>query len=553
MRRRGRGNMRVARLVGVLAIALAFGLTANVPERAAPGAERTSLDGPLVLIDEASIDSAAVVAAGAQVVVDYHNGLLLIRVPSFLAAELADTRGADVLADRTTIDVWFSGTQFDTAKGEPSIPQVLKATSTGAYLVQFIGPIRSEWIADLTAAGLTFDTHLASFAFIVEGTPDAINAAKAYPYVQWVGTFQPAYKIDSGLIGREGNVRVSITGFADGNPFAIADRVTAAGAQVEQVWFAPPVVIATMPAGNLAAVAQLMSVVAIQEYFQPMPLDRIAGQIHKYSSAWDTRRSGLTSTLTGRSPGPDGIMYTADDYSEGAGILDTGFDEGDPNNGANDFFASPNGDRVTRLFRHVGPTADGKCGSAHGTHVAGIIGGDGYSWERYLIENVGDSTVSTTDKEWVKSEAGVAPESKISIDGTQNGNDLTCGNGLAVNIAYWDCQYLNGYITIPITVGVSAGTCGNPWIDGANVATHNTAIDAGARAWFAVHSNSWGSGGRTYGGTASGADTRMNAAPERLVVQAAGNDGPGLDSVSGEALLKNGLSVGASDNFPPEQ
>src|SRR3970282_1474651 len=120
---------------------------------------------------------------------------------------------------------------------------------------------------------------------------------------------------------------------------------------------------------------------------------------------------------------------------------------------------------------------------------AGIIASDGFSWETYLIENVGDTSVQTNDKEWHKSEAGVAPEAKISVDGVQ-ANPPGCG-GLITNVAYWDCQYLNGYITIPVTVGVSQLVCGQPWVDGANVATHNTAIDSGSRAWFAVYSNSW--------------------------------------------------------------
>src|SRR5206468_3189294 len=138
-------------------------------------------------------------------------------------------------------------------------------------------------------------------------------------------------------------------------------------------------------------------------------------------------------------------------------------------------FLSPNGDRVVRFFDHTGQSLlDGRIGgTAHGTHVAGIIAADGYSWERYLIENVGDATVSTTDKDWSKSEAGVAPEAKISVDG------VTSGGGLAANPLFWDCEYLNGYIVVTIS-GVTAGTCGNPFNDGLNTATHNTVIDGGS-------------------------------------------------------------------------
>jgi len=548
--------MQTSRLVGVLAIVTALFVAAYGPgPRAGPSAP--AADGPVILVDALAVDPLPFVAAGGEVLANYGNGYFLMRVPGGLQDDLRGVAGVDTMDGRTTIDVYYSGVRFDTAIGEPSLPASLRATAPGAYLLQFVGPIQSHWVTELERAGLAFDAYLANYAFVVTGSPAAIAAARASPRVGWVGTYHPGYKLEAGLTERAGPVQVSIVGLRDASSEALAERVASLGGVVQMSWDEPPTVIATVAPDRLAAIAHDAAVLAVQEYFVPVALDKTAGQIHKFAPAWDTRRSGLSSTLTGRSPGPDGVQYdgtptTTDDYWEGAGILDTGFDEGDANDGTLDFFDSPNGDRVTRLFRHTGPTFDGKCGSAHGSHVAGIVASDGYAWETYLIENVGDTSVSTTDKEWHKSEAGVAPEAKISLDGVQNGNDIFCGAGLAANIAYWDCQYLNGYITVPIT-GVTSGTCGQPWIDGAVVATHNAAIDTGSRAYFAIHTNSWGSSARTYGATANGADTRMNAAPERLVVFAAGNDGPDLNTVSGEALLKNGLSIGAGQNYRPEQ
>ena len=544
--------MRVSRLVGVLAIVIAFLVTAYVPGPRVPAAQ--AADGPVVLVDAWAVDPTPFVAAGGEVLTNYGNGYFLIRLPRGLQDDVRDVVGVNTLAERTKVDVYYSGVRFDTAVGEPAIPAALKATTPGTYLLQFVGPIQSGWVSELERAGLAFDAYLANYAFVVRGSAAAITAARGSSHVGWVGAYHPAYKVSGDLLARTGAVYASIMGLHSISPDALAARVAALGGGVEQAWDLPPTVIATVPADRLAAIAHEPDVLAIEEYFTPVTLDRIAGQIHKFHPAWDTRRSGLSSSLTGRSPGPDGIPYNGDDYFEGAGIMDTGFDEGVDNDGALDFFDSTNGDRVTRLFRHTGPTADGRCGSAHGTHVAGIVASDGYSWERYLRENVGDTSVSETDKEWHKSEAGVAPEAKISVDGVAQGTDAFCpGQGLNANIVYWDCQYLNGYITVPLTSGVSQATCGLPWIDGANVATHNAAIDGGSRAYFAIHTNSWGSAARTYGATASGADTRMNAAAERLVVFAAGNDGPDSNSVSGEALLKNGLSIGAGQNYRPEQ
>ncbi len=544
--------MRFVRFAGVVAIAIAF-VVITSPIRAGPVADAMGSGGPVVVVDSYRMDPGALVASGAKILVDYDNGYLLMRLPRASASFLSALPGVDPLEGRTQIDLFFSGIDFDTAVAEPAFTGGMDAPTDGAYLLQFLGPIRSEWLADLERQGLVFDQYLANYAFVVRGTPAAIGAAKASPFVSWVGPYRAGYKMSADLLEHEGLVDLFVVGFGGVDAMVLAQHVGATGAGVESMWPSPATVLARAPASLLLDLAKLPDVLYIEERFPFVTMDRIAGQIHKYHPAWDTSRSGLTSKLTGRSPGPDNTMYNSDDYFEGAGILDTGFDEGDPNDGTPDFFDSPNGDRVTRLFRHTGPTLDGRCGSAHGTHVAGIIAADGYSWERDLIEDSGDTSVSVTDQEWHKSEAGVAPEAKISLDGTQNGNDVFCSAGLAASPAYWDCQYLNGYITVTLTAGVSSAICGAPWIDGVNVVTHNSAIGTGARAWFALHSNSWGSGSRTYGATAGGADGRTNSAPERLIVFAAGNDGPDANSVSGEALLKNGLSVAAGQNFRPEQ
>ncbi len=543
--------MRVLRLVSALAIAIAFVSTVFAPQPTGADVQFAPADGPVVLIDRYAMDVRPVLAAGADVLVDYGNGYVLARLPVGLAAELRSVRGVDFLPERTTIAVYYSGVTFDTAKGEPTLAPEWAAPSTGAYLLQFLGPIRSEWVAGLEARGLTFDQYLDAYAFVVRGSPAAIGAARASPYVSWVGPYRAGYKVGADLITRTGGVDAYVVGFGGVPVETLAAEVAALGAEPRVFDTNPATVVVTLPAERLLALAGLPGVISIQEYREPVVYDRIAGQIHKYHNAWDTRRSGLPSSLTGRSPGPDGIMYNADDTFEGGGLLDTGFDEGNANDGTLDFFDSPNGDRIIRFAKHSGPTLDGKCGSAHGTHVAGIVAGDGYSWERYLIENVGDTSVSVTDKEWHKSEAGVAPEAKLSIDGTQNGNDFSCGSGLGVNLAYWDCQYVNGYILVPTTS--SSGTCLTPWTDASNVATHNAAIDGSTRSWVVVHSNSWGSGTGNYNPTAGSADGRMDAAADRIIVFAAGNDGPALNSISGEALLKNGLSIGASENFRPEQ
>ncbi len=65
----------------------------------------------------------------------------------------------------------------------------------GWHLLQFEGPVRSEWLNQLSAAGLTVAQPLHPFSYFVWGTAAQIEAARAMPELRFVGPMQAEWKL----------------------------------------------------------------------------------------------------------------------------------------------------------------------------------------------------------------------------------------------------------------------------------------------------------------------------------------------------------------------
>ena len=171
-----------------LALVLALLLPASSarPVSASPGGTRlvvlSKLDGPAL-------------PSGLTVVQDY-GSFVLARVSDAQLAALPEANIADRLDDRTLISL--NGRVWDTAKGEPAIPADLRsAVSDPYFLVQFQGPIASEWRESLLALGAVILGYHPNYTYLVRMAPPLLPRAQALPGVQWVGRYHPAYRLAS--------------------------------------------------------------------------------------------------------------------------------------------------------------------------------------------------------------------------------------------------------------------------------------------------------------------------------------------------------------------
>ncbi|MGH9898993.1 MAG: hypothetical protein ACRD4L_09110, partial [Pyrinomonadaceae bacterium] len=72
----------------------------------------------------------------------------------------------------------------------------------GLYLVQFIGPIKDEWLKALRASGVKIITYMPNNAYVVQGdatTATNLISFKNYPFVQFIGDYASAFRISPEL------------------------------------------------------------------------------------------------------------------------------------------------------------------------------------------------------------------------------------------------------------------------------------------------------------------------------------------------------------------
>jgi serine protease AprX len=393
---------------------------------------------------------------------------------------------------------------FDPLTGEPAMPQSLRASATsgqGMYLVQFSGPVQEDWKAAAERSGAKLYGYIPDHAFIARVKDAAALAQlRALPFVRWVGSYHPAYRLASDLPDARaaGAATVTIEALPDADLDALAAQIAGWGGAVvgrSSNQFGG-YLRATVPAGQIGQIASQDGVVWIDQYIQPELLNDVGGgQIMR---ANEVRQSlGLF--------GANQIVAVAD----------TGLDVGDP--------ATLHPDVKGRVVKAYclgrpsppAPTCDWADHNAHGTHVAGSVLGNGSA-----------SGSNPGAHQYSSSFAGVAPEARLVFQSIEAANGSLSG--------------------IPDNTG---DLMRQAYQDGARIHTNSWGGPTG------------GTGQNPqYGGYVSSSQFVDQAAWERkdmLILFAAANSGTDAngdgvvdpDSTAQPGTAKNIITVGASENL----
>lgn len=106
------------------------------------------------------------------------------------------------------LKIQFRIVQFDPIESEPSIPDEFRSRTFEGdsfidqdyFLIQFIGPIKSEWKEQVKELGVDFFDYIPQYAFIAYAKLSLIPEIKKFDFIRWTGPLHQYYRIQPELL-----------------------------------------------------------------------------------------------------------------------------------------------------------------------------------------------------------------------------------------------------------------------------------------------------------------------------------------------------------------
>lgn len=421
--------------------------------------------------------------------------------------------------------ILFDRYPVNTLGGNANLPARLTSPDVAGnslHLVQFVGPIKDEWLKAVEASGARLVQYVANNAYIVwtntETRSQLAALARHGDFVQYSGKFEPAYKLGPSIESRilasnqdpDELVPVVIQIYNHAGNTASQKAIVALAQEVESNWDA---VLAfqninlKVAAADLLAIAQMPDVVWVGENFPPRLLDEKQNQIlaaNFNSGKTGPAAPGYRSWLDGF-----GFSQNPNDYPI-VSVVDDGVGDGTTASGAGDPTLTLLGQGgVSRVVFAENCTndssADGRAGHGHinSSIIAGFDERDGFPFK---------------DADGYLRGLGVNPYGRVGNTKFFNngGSAVLCGGSYQNMIR---SEQLNGAL-------ISSNSWGNS-------------------------STSYGPGAQAYDAGTRDANSSQAGNQEMIFLFAAGNDGPSSNTVGNPGNGKNMITVGASENQRP--
>ena len=251
------------------------------------------------------------------------------------------------------------------------------------HLLQFAGPIKAEWLNEISDLGIKLVQPLAPYSYIVWANEASIDKTKTLASVRWSGYFFNAFKLQSHYRDLESTKLKTMALIYKDNKAAVLSHLESLGASSIIVSDINPSFVAMtfiIPGSKYPSILEVPGVLTVQKVNldggsrAEMSQQSIVGNYDVNDDVFPGYDTWLTDT------GLDGTGVVV-------GVVDGGIYENHP-------------DLTGNIVDCLGPGPScGNSTDAHGSHVAGAIAGTGNS--------------GTTDPNGFLRGQGVAPNAKV--------------------------------------------------------------------------------------------------------------------------------------------
>jgi len=511
------------RLNILLLIVLTFNQLFAFPMAARANSSRGAIQ--KVFVDAADWQTIDLLAAsGAEKLADY-GAFSLWNAPQVATSQVGPSHAQPLIED----GIFLREITLLPGQSELQAPGNLSpalAEEKALWLVQFIGPILPEWHAALLAAGLEIVTYVPNNAYVVWGNQPAIavdEISRITGAIQYSGAYLPLYRLSPSLRSLTTDDGAAAPSLPDEPQqvtvqFYQTDRLAASigalDALATRVIQSPEPLLNTtimrveVSAQALAGLAAWPDVLNIEPYADPEKLDEIQGQI----LAGNLVQS--SGSILPNAPGYldwlalKGFPTQPDAYPL-VDVVDDGVDSGNVANVMHpDFYLLGNKANASRVAYMKNCTGDpnGNSMAGHGNLNAGIV--IGYN------NGLG---APYQDAQGYQLGLGISPFGRVASTKIFN------------NTGRFDIPRCNNSVFFIV----------------------NAAYTSGAR----ITSNSWGrmadaaytTESQIYDALTRDASAETGS-QEMLHIFAAGNGGPGEQTISIPGTAKNVFTVGAVEN-----
>jgi subtilisin family serine protease len=405
-----------------------------------------------------------------------------------------------VAGDEVNFISFANDITIDTRTGEPALPAGFKLVPTAGqsqyYIVQFTGPFLRQWFRELDRNGIKTFGYLPNYAVLASLTADQRQFVTSLPMVRWVGLYQPAYKLESGLISASGTRKVIILvlPFEDATPVRAAIEELGSSVLDDVTSSFGTTITAELDGADIATVACLNQVYWMQEWSE--------GSVCNNTSQWVMQGGQQASSPPDTSTAARPVWRNG---VRGQGVIlsttDTGLNTGhnmfrDPDMAITPPGIWPDHRKVVAFKLYQGANAGES--QYHGSHVNGSVAGN-------------DSVTGGSSYY-----DGMAKDARIYfMDLTNSGGSFVIPSDFT---ALWDTVYL-----------------------GRGLPDSLRPIKQHSGSWR------WSNSSGTYLIQDASTDRYCWANPDFMNIFAAGNEGSGARTIGNPPIAKNVLTIGATE------